>query len=88
MTTQSAASTFESALRKVKSLLAMGERVEGNEAEAEVACRAAGARSHALGLECDDVYQHWGRTAPHAAWCWFVDGWYDSAERSETSRAA
>jgi len=80
MMTSTQPGSFSHSLRKVHALLALGERVDGNETEAEAACRAAGRKAQALGLELDDVWQGWGRKADCTAWGWVVDGWFDAAE--------
>lgn len=73
--------SFERSLAKIKALLAMAERDAGNEQEAAVAAYQAGRKAHALGLETDDVWEHWGKGQASAApWCGFIDGWYDAAE--------
>lgn len=80
----SASLAFERALAKVKALLSLAERQSTPEHEASSAAYLAGRKAQALGLECDDVWQHWGRTVEHTApWCHFVDGWYDQLEGKE-----
>lgn len=85
--TEFAARSFDRSLARVKAMLAMAERMEGaDEAtamEAATAAYLAGRKAQALGLETDDVWEHWGRAAGGAPWCHFVDGWYDQLEGKE-----
>lgn len=82
--TESAARSFDRSLARIKAMLAMAERPEGNELEAANAAYLAGRKAQALGLETDDVWEHWGKGQASAApWCHFVDGWYDQLEGKE-----
>lgn len=87
-TTESAARSFDRSLARIKAMLAMAERMEGADeataTEAATAAYLAGRKAQALGLETDDVWEHWGKGQASAApWCHFVDGWYDQLEGKE-----
>lgn len=73
--------SFERSLAKVKALLSLAERASTPVHEADSAAYIAGRKAHELGLETDDVWEHWGRTVQHSGpWCHFIDGWYDHLE--------
>ena len=74
--------TTPAAARKIAALLAHAERIDapGVEHEAASAAYLAGRKAHEAGLTTECIWQEWGRGKAHAAWCHFVDGWYDASE--------